>query len=142
MGNGDVVQRSAVAGGAEEIPVSAFPLAGARPRAKVAVLPQMRAIAAGFGLPQLGGLTLPEVITHVVRSHEQRTRTTVTLQISDLPIQASVPIKIAIYRFIQEGLQNSYRHAGGKFQADTLPCDFCLFYRVRYAVGGMKEFLC
>ena len=80
-------------------------------------LKEMRAIAADFGLPQLGELTMSEVITHVTRSHEQRTQTTVTLHMDDLPEQASLPIKIAVYRFIQEGLNNSYDHAGRKLQS-------------------------
>lgn len=79
-------------------------------------LQEMRTIAAWLGLPQLDGLTLPEILIHVVRSHEQRTKTNVALSMGDLPEQTTLPIKIAIYRFVQEGLNNAFRHAGGKGQ--------------------------
>ncbi len=79
-------------------------------------LREMRAIATGLGLPELEGFTLREVFMHVVRSHEQYTRTQVILNMSDLPKQTTLPIKIAAYRFVQEGLKNAYRHADGKGQ--------------------------
>ena len=52
----------------------------------------------------------------VVRSHEKRTRTKVTLNINNLPEQATLPVKITIYRVIQEALNNAYIHAGGMDQ--------------------------
>lgn len=81
-----------------------------------AALQEMRAIAAGLGLPQLERLTLPEIVTRVVRSHENRTRTTVNLNMENLPDQAALPIKITAYRMIQEALNNAYQHAEGKGQ--------------------------
>jgi signal transduction histidine kinase len=79
-------------------------------------LEEMRSIAAGFGLPQLDRFTLPELLRRVVRSHEQRTGTKVKLEFGDLPDQANLPVKITVYRLVQEALTNSYRHAGGKSQ--------------------------
>jgi signal transduction histidine kinase len=74
---------------------------------------EMRAIAAGFGLPQLEGLTPEELLKRVVRSHEQRTGTKVMLSLDNLPDQTDLPIKITVYRVIQEALNNAHRHAGG-----------------------------
>jgi signal transduction histidine kinase len=37
--------------------------------------------------------------------------------VGDLPAQADVAVKIAIYRVIQEALANAWRHAGGVGQA-------------------------
>jgi signal transduction histidine kinase len=74
---------------------------------------EVRGIAAGLSLPQLTRLTLAEVLAKVVRVHEQRTKTKVTLYFDDLPEQAPLPIKITLYRLIQEALNNAYRHAGG-----------------------------
>jgi signal transduction histidine kinase len=37
----------------------------------------------------------------------------VKLDVAPLPEQAALPVKITIYRVIQESLNNSYRHAGG-----------------------------
>jgi signal transduction histidine kinase len=82
-----------------------------------AALQGMRTIAAGLGIPQLDDLTLPGVIERVIRSHELHTETKVAFNMSDIPDQATLSTKIIIYRFIQEGLNNAYQHAGGKGQA-------------------------
>ena len=52
----------------------------------------------------------------VVRAHERRTSTEVRLDINDLPEKASLPAKITLYRLIQEGLNNAFRHANGAGQ--------------------------
>ena len=85
-------------------------------------LQEMRTIAASLGLPQLDGLTLPDVFFRVARSHEQRSGTKVTLAMSNLPNQATLPIKITAYRLVQEGLKNAHRHAGGAGQAVRVAC--------------------
>ena len=79
-------------------------------------LREMRAIATGLGVPHLEDLTLPEVISRAVRMHQQQTGTYATLIMTDVPDHANLPIKITVYRFIQEGLNNAYRHADGKGQ--------------------------
>ena len=79
-------------------------------------LQEMRTIATSLGLPQLDNMPLTEVFARVVRSHEKRTRTKVTLNINNLPEQATLPVKITIYRVIQEALNNAYNHASGMDQ--------------------------
>jgi signal transduction histidine kinase len=74
---------------------------------------EMRAIAAGFGLPQLENLSFAELLKRVVRSHEQRTGTRVEVSYDPIPEPLDLPIKIAAYRLIQEALNNAYRHAAG-----------------------------
>lgn len=86
-------------------------------------LQEMRAIAAGLGLPQLDELTLPEIISKVVHSHEQLSGTKVTLNISVLPDQTTLPIKNTVYRLIQEALNNANQHAGGVGQQVRVTCD-------------------
>jgi signal transduction histidine kinase len=76
-------------------------------------LSEVRAISSGLALPELDVLSLRGVVTRVVRAHEQRTRTSVGLSIGDLPDLVSLPVKITVYRLIQEALNNAYRHAGG-----------------------------
>ncbi|MBI5945641.1 MAG: sensor histidine kinase [Chloroflexi bacterium] len=76
-------------------------------------LAEMRSIAASIGLPPLENLTLPETFNRVVRAHEKRTRTKVSLNVADLPEQTTLLNKIAVYRLIQEALNNAYRHANG-----------------------------
>ena len=67
-------------------------------------LRKMRSLAAWFGLPQLDHFTLPNTILHVVRAHEQRVGARVQLDMHDLPDDAPMSVKIAVYRFIQDGL--------------------------------------
>ncbi|MBE0696380.1 MAG: sensor histidine kinase, partial [Anaerolineaceae bacterium] len=76
-------------------------------------LKEMRGIATGLSLPQLSDLGLPETVTRVVRSHERRTGTKVTLDLDSIPDQVPAPLKITVYRLIQEALNNAFRHAGG-----------------------------
>jgi signal transduction histidine kinase len=76
-------------------------------------LQELRAIASGMSLPELTGLTLPETIIRVVRAHERRTGNAVNLVLDDIPEQVSQPLKITVYRIIQEALNNSFRHGGG-----------------------------
>ena len=85
-------------------------------------LQEVRAISSGFGLPQLGNLTLTETVARVVRTHERRTGTKVALTCGLLPEQAPLPIKITLYRVIQEALSNAYRHAGGAGQQAGVSC--------------------
>lgn len=76
-------------------------------------LEEMRSIASGLRLPELENRTLTETIARVVRIHERRTETKVMLTMQDLPEQVPLPLKITLYRLIQEGLNNAYRHGGG-----------------------------
>jgi signal transduction histidine kinase len=79
-------------------------------------LDETRAIAAGLGVPQLEYLNLAEILTSVVRAHEQHTGTKVMLSLSELPEQTPLEIKITAYRLIQEALNNAHNHAGGAGQ--------------------------
>ncbi len=74
---------------------------------------EVRAVSSGLGLPQLDTLTLSDIAVRVVRAHEHRTGTQVQLTIDTLPESANLPVKITLYRILQEGLSNAYRHAGG-----------------------------
>jgi len=49
----------------------------------------------------------------VVNVHQRRTGTSVTTSLGSLPEQAPLPVKITVYRIIQEALSNAFRHAGG-----------------------------
>jgi signal transduction histidine kinase len=74
---------------------------------------EIRSISAGLSLPELSDLTLTETVHRVVRAHERRTGTRVALYLNDLPEQSPLPVKITLYRLIQEALNNAHRHAGG-----------------------------
>jgi signal transduction histidine kinase len=74
---------------------------------------EIRSLSAGLGAPQLNELTLSETVSRAVNAHEQRSHTKVALHLSCVPDKVSLPVKITIYRFVQESLQNAYRHARG-----------------------------
>lgn len=79
-------------------------------------LQELRTISAGLSLPELERVALPEVVQRAVRAHKGRTGTKVTTQLGHLPEQAPLAVKIAVYRLIQESLNNAYRHAAGAGQ--------------------------
>ena len=86
-------------------------------------LQEIRALSAGLGVPQLNDLALPQVLARAVRVHEQRSGTAVALDLDSTPDNASLPVKITLYRLVQEALHNAYRHAGGLGQRVTLCYD-------------------
>jgi signal transduction histidine kinase len=86
-------------------------------------LKEMRATAAGLSLPQLAELGLNETIARAVLAHERRTGTGVILEVGDIPESAVQPLKVTIYRLIQEALNNAYHHAGGQGQSVRVGCE-------------------
>lgn len=76
----------------------------------------IRDICNGLSLPEIENQDLHETLPRVARAHEQRTQTEVELAIE--PSEAAIPhaLKICAYRFVQEGLNNAFRHAGGAGQ--------------------------
>jgi signal transduction histidine kinase len=73
---------------------------------------EIRAISTGLSLPQLAELSITETVIRAVRAHERRTGSRVKLELAALPEQAVLPVKITIYRVLQEALNNTFRHAG------------------------------
>lgn len=80
-------------------------------------LAELRGIAAGLGLPGVEGLSLAETIRRAVRDVERQSgatiRTGIAVAIEGGPEPASLALKITVFRFIQEALNNSLRHAAG-----------------------------
>jgi signal transduction histidine kinase len=77
-------------------------------------LDEVRAMSAGWSLPHLATLTVAQTIDHVERAHRRRTGEPLAVITRDLPEQAPLAVKIALYRIIQEALTNAWRHAGGR----------------------------
>jgi signal transduction histidine kinase len=79
-------------------------------------LADVRDLCRGLTLPDLRGSTVAQVLDRAIGAQERRTGTTVirdTAQGNWPDVPASHPILICLYRFVQEGLMNSYRHAAG-----------------------------
>jgi signal transduction histidine kinase len=76
-------------------------------------LADLRAIATGLQLPDIAGLSINEVAARAVRDYEGKTSVKVELVGPEEDIEASLPVKITLYRLLQESLANGFRHAGG-----------------------------
>jgi signal transduction histidine kinase len=76
-------------------------------------LREVRNISEGLALPELGPISLREVIELAISTHERLTTTRVARVLADLPEDTPQALKICVYRFVQEGLTNAFRHAGG-----------------------------
>jgi signal transduction histidine kinase len=78
---------------------------------------EIRNICKGLMLPQIEKASIREIVDRVVGAHQQNTETLVETTI-DADSNAPAPaVKICTYRFIQEALNNAYRHGGGVQQA-------------------------
>src|SRR5918993_1919882 len=83
-------------------------------------LKDVRATSSGLLLPHLGGLTVSQTLEHVVRGHQRRTGLAAKIVQHDLPEQAPLATKIALYRIVQEALNNAWRHAEGAVPTVTV----------------------
>ncbi|KFG68276.1 ATP-binding protein [Microvirga sp. BSC39] len=86
-------------------------------------LGDIRHICKGLLLPEVRSMTLEEALLFMIRSHERRTGTTIECMVSELPKEAPEFAKIALCRFIQESLNNAYKHAGGQGQRIDIAWD-------------------
>ena len=78
---------------------------------------EIRNICSGLSLPEIGGLDLSGVLRRAVQAHERRTGTPVALEIGEIDGIVDPSMKYCAYRFVQEGLNNAYRHAEGRDQS-------------------------
>jgi signal transduction histidine kinase len=79
-------------------------------------LQEIRNLSSGLVIPELEDLTMSDAISQVIKQHEKRTGTQVDFRISPIPEQMRTSIKICVYRFVQESLNNAFRHAKGQEQ--------------------------
>ena len=79
-------------------------------------LQELRSLSAGLTIPELRELSAREAITRLIKRHESRTSTSVSQNLHNLPGILSTPTKICLYRLVQEGLNNAYRHGAGTDQ--------------------------
>ena len=85
---------------------------------------EIRSICTGLVLPNIESAQLDEIVALAAHAHEQRTATSVALdQRCECHQDLGPSIKICAFRFVQEGLNNAYRHAGGVGQQVRLRCN-------------------
>ena len=73
-------------------------------------LEEIRGISSGLVLPQLENMSVEQCLRKVVMLHTANSKTKVDQFYQDMPDDIALPIKICVYRFIQEGLNNAQRH--------------------------------
>jgi signal transduction histidine kinase len=74
-------------------------------------LREIKSFMGTFRPPEFHSRSLLSIIQGLVIQHEEWSGSTVELKIEELPGEVSLPVKIAIYRILQEALSNAYRHA-------------------------------
>lgn len=79
-------------------------------------LGDLRSISIGLQLPELDRLSSGEIAGRAVRDFERKTGASVTLTTAGDPAEVSLPVKITLYRLLQESLGNGFRHGGGSDQ--------------------------
>ncbi|EJM18269.1 histidine kinase [Pseudomonas sp. GM21] len=101
-------------------------------------LREVRELSRGLALPEINDLSLEEDLHLVAQRHEQRTGTRVTLNLGPLPEATPLPLKLCLYRFVQETLNNAFRHANGEGQViQAQYIDHVLNISVRDSGPGM-----
>jgi len=83
----------------------------------------IRHISAGLGPPDVSNVSLRGALQMAAESHQRRTRTNVRCEFNGPDRHIAAPLKICLYRFVQEALSNAYRHAHGRGQAVLVWCD-------------------
>ena len=80
-------------------------------------LREIRQIARGLSLPEIEARPLDQIVQGVVHAHQARHGADVTVMGNWTDIPALGPAaRICLYRFLQEGLNNGWKHAGGQGQ--------------------------
>ncbi len=86
-------------------------------------LAEIRTISKGLILPDIENRPLNEVIMSAVKTHEARTGTSVDVSVQTFNGVPQNAVATCVYRFVQEGLTNAYRHASA--QEQCVSCNVC-----------------
>ncbi|MGI9381525.1 MAG: sensor histidine kinase [Methyloligellaceae bacterium] len=92
-------------------------------RALTDCMAEIRMISSGLTLPRIENSTLEDVVASAAKAHERRTGTTVETRAGVVASPVSNSLKVCVYRFVQEGLNNSHQHANGSGQIVELKDD-------------------
>ncbi len=86
-------------------------------------LTEIRGLSSGFALPELENLKLEDALELAVTNHERRSGTVVSFSVPEFLPPVVISIKACAYRFVQEGLNNAFRHAAGIGQSVSVSWD-------------------
>jgi signal transduction histidine kinase len=76
-----------------------------------ASLREIKSFLGTFRSPEFHRRSLKAVVESLVVQHEEWTGQEVELEINELPKKVALPVKISVYRILQEALSNTHRHA-------------------------------
>jgi signal transduction histidine kinase len=79
-------------------------------------LDDIRTVCSGLIMPEVRELSPREAFRYIVDVHQRRTGSQVDCEVAAVPSTLAQYAKICLCRFIQEGLNNAFRHAGGRGQ--------------------------
>jgi signal transduction histidine kinase len=80
-------------------------------------LKEIRIISSGLRIPDLVELSPAQIAQRVVNDYQLKTNQKVTISVEKSPISAPIPVKITLFRVLQEALFNGFRHAAGEAQS-------------------------
>jgi signal transduction histidine kinase len=81
------------------------------------VLAELRELSTGLVMPEIEHMPLEAALRMAVDQHEYATGSRVTSHYEGLPKRVAHPLRICLYRIVQEGLSNAFRHGGGHNQS-------------------------
>jgi two-component sensor histidine kinase len=76
---------------------------------------EIRTLSSGLA-PDFEKYSVAEIIQFAVHNHEDRTGTSVALNLTNVAASLPVTLNCCLYRFVQEGLRNAVSYAGGAKQ--------------------------
>lgn len=85
-------------------------------------LSEIRSISTGLALPEIKDRSSEDVIGLAINAFVAATQTKVTCELGPLPEQLPLAWTVCLFRFVQEGLSNGYRHAAGTDQSVRARC--------------------
>ena len=85
-------------------------------RALNASLAELRNMASELGMPKIADLSLADTVRRAVCDFEDKSETTVRIEVDDTLEEAPLAVRITVYRFLQESLNNGWLHARGAAQ--------------------------
>lgn len=77
----------------------------------ITALSEIRSISHGLILPDIANLSFDAIVDLAIEAHEARTGASVIRRGEFGPANAGLETQIALYRIVQEGLNNAFRHS-------------------------------
>ena len=87
------------------------------------VLAELRELSTGLVMPEIEHMPLEAALRMAIDQHEYATGSKVTSDFDGLPERVAHPLKLCLYRVVQEGLNNAFRHGGGRNQRVSASAD-------------------